>query len=280
MKPPLSLILVHGDGSRVMRVCLPRSIVYLTAGVFATASAATIGLSNDYRRLVHDSGRIAAFQQREADQRAMASVEARVAAVRGEISAWKALHAKMWKAFGLTPSGEGADASAVAPQQSEEVVLLASSVAEEGPRLKQLEHVVGRMGRIVNALPLTWPVHGQVHSEYGMRRSPWGGRRENHKGIDIGSPPGTPVRSPAAGMVVAAHAGGGYGRNVILDHGNGVGSRYAHLKKVGVTVGQHVEKGEVLGLVGSTGRSTGPHLHYEVLVDGQPVNPREFLDER
>ena len=78
--------------------------------------------------------------------------------------------------------------------------------------------------------------------------------------------------------MIAAHSGGGYGRNVVLDHGNGIESRYAHLKKVDVTVGQRVEKGDVVGLVGNTGRSTGPHLHYEVLVEGKPVNPREFLE--
>ena len=70
---------------------------------------------------------------------------------------------------------------------------------------------------------------------------------------------------------------GGYGKNVVLDHGNGVESRYAHLKKIDVKLGQRVERGQVIGLVGSTGRSTGPHLHYEVLVEGKPVDPRSFL---
>ena len=278
MKPPVSLILVHGDGSRVLRVSLPRSIIYATAGLFATAAASTIGLSDDYVRLVRDSGRMAAVQQREAEQRAADAVQARVAAVRGEITAWKALHTKMWKALGLRPDRADDDAAAAEPQSAGEVELLASTVAEEGPRLKELEHATGRMGRLVSALPLSWPIHGQIDSEYGMRRSPFSGKRQHHKGIDIGSPPGTPVRSPAPGIVIAAHSGGGYGRNVVLDHGNGIESRYAHLKKVDVTVGQRVEKGDVVGLVGSSGRSTGPHLHYEVLVEGKPVNPREFLE--
>jgi len=98
-----------------------------------------------------------------------------------------------------------------------------------------------------------------------------------HEGIDIGSPPGTPIESPAAGTVVAASSHGGYGKNVVLDHGNGVESRYAHLKKIDVKLGQRVEQGQVIGLVGSTGRSTGPHLHYEVVVAGKPVDPSPFL---
>jgi murein DD-endopeptidase MepM/ murein hydrolase activator NlpD len=98
--------------------------------------------------------------------------------------------------------------------------------------------------------------------------------------MDISSPTGTPVRSPAAGVVVEASSTEDYGRHAMLDHGNGVRSLYGHLKKLDVKVGQKVEKGEVIGLVGSTGRSTGPHLHYEVRVEGKPVDPRAFLWEQ
>src|SRR5438093_1420683 len=130
------------------------------------------------------------------------------------------------------------------------------------------------------ALPLRWPVRGPVKSEYGLRHSPWNGAWERHPGIDIGSPPGTPVTSPAPGRVVAASSQGGYGKHVTLAHGNGVKSRYAHLKQLDVKLGQRIEKGQVIGLVGSTGRSTGPHLHYEVLVEGKRVDPRGFLWEQ
>src|SRR5207249_4670241 len=135
-------------------------------------------------------------------------------------------------------------------------------------------------GRIVHALPLRWPVHGPVKSGYGLRRSPWSGAPEHHEGIDIGSPPGTPVEAPAAGSVVEASSQGDFGKHVMLDHGNGVRSLYGHLKRVDVKVGQRVAKGQVIGPVGSTGRSTGPHLHYEVLMAGKPVDPSRFLWER
>src|SRR2546427_367947 len=133
-----------------------------------------------------------------------------------------------------------------------------------------------RTGRIVHALPLRWPVRGPVKSGYGPRRSPWNGAREVHEGIDIGSPPGTPIESPAAGTVVEASSQGGLGKHVTLDHGNGVRSRYGHLKKLDVKVGQRGAKGQVIGLVGSTGRSTGPHLHYEGVVAGQAGDPGPF----
>ena len=290
MRRSLSILLVHGDGSRVRRVYLPRWIVSGTLGLVAAVAAATIGLAGRYALLLRESSRTAALRQRADDERVLDSFQTRIAAVRTELRTWKALHTKMWKAFGLAASSErtrtGAgggtlDAGAPNPEAesrpSGELDLLATSVADEGPRLRELERVIGRMGKVMNALPLSWPVRGQIDSEYGLRRSPWGRGREHHDGIDIGSLSGTPVRCPAAGTVVAASSHGGYGRNVVLDHGNGVESRYAHLKKIDVKLGQRVERGQVIGLVGSTGRSTGPHLHYEVLVEGKPVDPRSFL---
>ena len=292
MKDPFSLIVVHGDGARVLRVNLPRWIAYATLGLIATVATGTIGLSGGYVFLLRESGRRAALRQRADDQRLLDSLETRIAEVRSEITAWRTLHDKMWRAFGLVASPEESrsapragplETSAPTPGEplaQGELDLLATSVADEGPRLRELEHTVGRMGKLMSALPLSWPVNGRVDSEYGLRRSPWNrARREYHDGIDIGSLPGTPIKSPSAGTVVAASAHGGYGKNVMLDHGYGVKSRYAHLKKIDVKMGQRVEKGEVLGLVGNTGRSTGPHLHYEVLVQDKPVNPRDFLPQ-
>jgi murein DD-endopeptidase MepM/ murein hydrolase activator NlpD len=221
----------------------------------------------------------------------MDAFQTRVATVRSEIAAWKAVHARMWEALGPEAGSSemangvgGAVATApagdVARGPAEELHLLATTVAEEGPRLQDLEHVIDRTGRMMSALPLRWPVRGPVNSEFGRRRSPWSGKSEQHDGIDIGTPPGTAVACPAAGTVVAAGAGGDFGRHVMLDHGNSVRSIYGHLKSLDVKAGQRVEKGQRVGLVGSTGRSTGPHLHYEVRVDGKPVDPRAFLWER
>ena len=284
MKPPFSLLVIHGDGSRVSRVYLPRWILYGTLGSLAAIVVASF--SGEYLLGRRDGDQVAALRRRVDDQRALIdSFHTRVAAVRGEITAWRALHAKMWDALG-PEAGAGAGGAApeavaaaagVEPPPREELDLLATSVAQEGPRLRELTRAISRTGKIVHALPLRWPVRGPVKSGYGMRRSPWNGAREHHDGIDIGSPPGTPVESPAPGTVVEASSQGGLGKHVTLDHGNGVRSRYGHLKKLDVKVGQRVAKGQVIGLVGSTGRSTGPHLHYEVVVAGKPVDPGPFL---
>jgi len=108
-------------------------------------------------------------------------------------------------------------------------------------------------------------------------RSPWTSDREFHAGLDIGANRGTPVQAPAAGTVVFAGTAPEYGTAVILDHGQEVKSLYGHLSQVSVKVGQKVERGTLIAYTGNTGRSSGPHLHYEVIVKGRPVNPRAYL---
>lgn len=294
MNPPISLLLVHGDGSRVVRVSLPRWIAYATLGLSGTIATVMVGLAGQYVVLTQQSGEMAGLRQRVAGQHALlASFQTRIPAIRRELEEWKAVHARMSEAFGPEAdanekksgiAGTTADvlvaATDIALRPQDELELLATGVAEEGPRLRALEHVVSRAGQIMSRLPLRWPVRGSVNSGFGPRRSPWNGATERHEGIDIGSVLGTPVAAPAAGTVVTADAHGDFGNHVMIDHGNGVRSLYGHLKEIDVKVGQQVEKGQVVGLVGSTGRSTGPHLHYELLVQGSPVDPRGFLWER
>jgi murein DD-endopeptidase MepM/ murein hydrolase activator NlpD len=127
-------------------------------------------------------------------------------------------------------------------------------------------------------IPAIWPVIGPLRSGVGMRSNPFGGSSiEYHKGQDIAAPIGTPVIATADGIVTVAGWQRGYGWVVYIDHGNGLSTRYGHLSRIDVTVGQNLKRGEQLGLVGSTGRSTGPHLHYEVRVNGQPVSPLLYL---
>ena len=296
MKKPFSLLLVYGDGSRVLRMSIPRWIAYGTLGVAGAAAAGVIGLSGELALLTAQSRQVTALREHlDAQNTLIDSFQTRVAAVRSELADWKALHAKMWEAFGpetgaetkgMGVGGAGPDANAaetaagVKLRPAEELDALASGVAEEGPRLRELEQVTSRIGKLLDALPLRWPLRGPVKSEFGWRRSPWTGRREQHEGLDIGSPPGTPVAAPAPGTVVTAASWGDFGRHVIVDHGHGVRSLYGHLREIDVKLGQKVEKGQILGRVGSTGRSTGPHLHYELLVEGSPVDPRSFLWDR
>ncbi len=125
--------------------------------------------------------------------------------------------------------------------------------------------------------PTLWPVEGRVTSNFGERQDPFNGEGAFHAGIDIGAPVGTPVRATADGDVAKAGWGTGYGREIAVDHGHDIETVYGHLSSIAVVEGEHVTRGQVIGYVGQSGRSTGPHLHYEVRVHDVAVNPHKYL---
>ena len=128
--------------------------------------------------------------------------------------------------------------------------------------------------------PTLWPVMGRISSSFGERQDPIDGEEGSfHPGIDIAAAFGTPVRAPADGIVLKASFGDGYGREIIIDHGNGISTLYGHLSGYAVTPGERVHRGQVIGYLGDSGRSTGPHLHYEVRIHDAPVNPHKYLLE-
>jgi len=127
------------------------------------------------------------------------------------------------------------------------------------------------------AAPSLWPVEGAVTSSFGERMDPFNGEGAFHTGVDISTSYGTPVIAPADGMVKSADFVNGYGRMVMLDHGHGISTLFGHLSGFAVTGGEYVRRGEVIGYVGSSGRSTGAHLHYEVRIHDTPVNPHKYL---
>jgi murein DD-endopeptidase MepM/ murein hydrolase activator NlpD len=127
-------------------------------------------------------------------------------------------------------------------------------------------------------IPSIWAHSGKINNEFRFRRNPFGGRSyEFHNGMDIDGERGQPVVAPANGTIVKAAWSGGYGNMIEIDHGNGLTTRYGHLSKVEVSEGSPIMRGMLIGYVGSTGRSTGPHLHYELRINDKPINPRRFL---
>ncbi len=138
---------------------------------------------------------------------------------------------------------------------------------------------VERLNRTLALVPYRKPVVGEVEftSGFGIRSDPFLGRPAMHTGLDFRASTGDPVRATANGKVASAGWAGGYGRMVEIDHGNGLSTRYGHLSEIGVKVGDPIKIGQVIGAVGSTGRSTGPHLHYETRIEGEAVDPQKFL---
>lgn len=157
----------------------------------------------------------------------------------------------------------------------------ARKIEERAAHLEQDFRAIEAALRERERIPAAWPVGGELTDGFGVRRDPFGeNSSEFHNGQDIAAPRGTAVAATACGLVTFAGTQNGYGQVVIVDHGNGLTTRYAHLSKIEASVNQEVGRGERIGQVGSTGRSTGPHLHYEVRVGETAVNPRAYLPAR
>jgi murein DD-endopeptidase MepM/ murein hydrolase activator NlpD len=144
-------------------------------------------------------------------------------------------------------------------------------------RLQSVRTDVDKRNQLAAATPSIWPTHGWLSSSTGNRTDPFTGEKDFHPGLDISADKGDPVYSTADGKVMSASAAGNYGNLVIIDHGFGIETRYGHLSAFKVKAGQHVKRGDLLGLVGATGRATGAHLHYEVRANGRILNPLQLL---
>ena len=147
-------------------------------------------------------------------------------------------------------------------------------------RLLSVRSGVERRQALAAATPSMWPLAGWITSSYGNRTDPFNGDPTFHPGLDISASHGQEIYSPADGVVESAAANGSYGNLITIDHGFGITTRYGHLSRYAVAAGEAVRRGQVIGFVGSTGRSTSPHLHYEVLVNGQLTNPLRLLAGR
>jgi murein DD-endopeptidase MepM/ murein hydrolase activator NlpD len=144
-------------------------------------------------------------------------------------------------------------------------------------RLASVKTKVENQQAIARATPSIWPIAGWLSSSYGNRKDPFNGGPDFHPGLDISADRGTPVRATADGTVEAAGYNGAYGNSVMIAHGYGIETRFGHLSGYAVSVGQQIHRGDVIGYVGSTGRATAAHLHYEILVNGSPINPLRLL---
>ena len=144
-------------------------------------------------------------------------------------------------------------------------------------RLASVKSRVESEQALARATPTIWPIVGWLSSAFGNRRDPFDGTPEVHAGLDIAADRGTPVRATADGTVLTAGLNGNYGYSVLVEHGFGISTRFGHLSRFAVRPGQRVRRGEAIGFVGSTGRATSPHLHYEILMNGKAINPLVLL---
>jgi hypothetical protein len=173
--------------------------------------------------------------------------------------------------------GEGESLSEVVAQLQHKLTWLKEEAFTQERYLHELTGIVGQRRAQWGSTPSIWPVRGWVTSGFGRRVSPFTGEDMMHGGLDISAPMNTPVKSPAAGYVMAAGPEKSLGNVIVLSHGYGFKTFYAHLSKMRVKTGQTVKRGDIIGEVGNTGLSTGPHLHYEIELHGQAVDPFRYI---
>ena len=154
---------------------------------------------------------------------------------------------------------------------------LSSETHLEEIRQQEVMQKVRLNKNILEATPSIWPIRGWLTSNFGWRNSPFTEKRLFHKGLDIAAPMGTPIYAPASGKVNFAGNNGAYGISIKINHSESITTQFAHMSKLNVKKGQRVKRGDIIGFVGNTGRSTGPHLHYEVRFAGIPVNPHTYI---
>ncbi len=159
------------------------------------------------------------------------------------------------------------------------IASLETEASRQEASLRELQEYFDDQKSLLASTPSLWPTRGWVTSDFGTRLDPYTADRKMHTGLDIATPHGQVVYAPSDGTVVFAGTEGGYGKVLVIDHGYGVKTRYGHLSELFVREGAQVKRGEKVAAVGNTGRSTGPHLHYEVRVNGIPENPRKFILE-
>jgi murein DD-endopeptidase MepM/ murein hydrolase activator NlpD len=185
-----------------------------------------------------------------------------------------------------TPAAAASSAAATTSDNfriaPEDVESNKTALGVSDPEFRSLHDGWGRIKgankKVDVAIPSINPVEAmRFTSQYGYRTDPFQGRRKNHKGLDIAGPVGTPIYATADGIIGRAQWVSGYGKYVEVEHGNAIQTRYGHLSAMNVMSGQRIKQGDIIGFMGSTGRSTGSHLHYEVRIGGEPVNPMSFL---
>ena len=249
----------------------------VAAFLFCAAAYGVYGLTREamHLRIEEENNRLRL--ENEQQRQKLQKLENRVDAIETDakrLSEISGLQTEQGEEWGTSPHGAGGPAFELDPAAVER---LESRTARLETDLQIYEAALRERARV----PSIWPVEGESTDSFGVRGNPFGGGgAEFHPGQDIAAPRGTPVLAPAEGVVVEAGWKNGYGQTVVLDHGNGLTTRYGHLSKIEVTMGQELKRGDQLGQVGSTGRSTGPHLHYEVRIGELPVSPQHYLPAR
>lgn len=276
------VVLAHSIHGRLQRVHIPHRIVYGALGVLGVVVLMVLSVAGSYARM---AWKVANYNslQKEAQvlRERYENLQRKVKQTNEQLASLQLLAAEVTTAYGVKKEITGSPDLIGEAQGTDSLLPTMRETLAEYSYLRTT-NMARHQGNIfsrgdLNVLPSLWPVNGRLMGGYGVRSDPFSGEGAMHTGVDISAPQGTAVHVTADGIVIHAGWNGGYGRCVIVDHGNNYQTWYAHLSRMDVIEGQEIRQGEVLGAVGTTGRSTGSHLHYEVRIGSTPVNPYRFL---
>ena len=276
------------EAGQLRKISIPVHYLYVLVAGLAIGALCLTGIASSYTRMLQ---KVAHFNQLRTEQAQLKDRYSRLEQVAKErdiqVASLGSLASEVSALYGLKSNPAMVAASTEQIQEAQVHSSLDQLYALKHTALSGAASVGISLGLTknsttadwirANSAPNLWPVEGQITGSFGERIDPFNGEGAFHSGVDISANVGSAVIAPADGMVTFADYLGGYGRAVIVDHGHGISTRYGHLSSFGVTAGQSIHRGDTIGYVGLSGRSTGPHLHYEVRINDVPVNPYKYL---
>jgi murein DD-endopeptidase MepM/ murein hydrolase activator NlpD len=281
------VFVARGDDGQLRKIPIPVGYLYTLLAAAAIGLLSLTGIASSYTRMLT---KVATFNQLRTEKEELKNRYTHLEQVAKErdiqVASLGSLASEVSSLYGLKADPVLVDAPAaertaqVSSSLSQLYALKTtalSGAATTGISLGLIRNVTTADWVRANATPNLWPVEGQITGSFGERIDPFNGEGAFHSGVDIGSAYGQPVIAPADGIVIFADYMGGYGRAIVIDHGRSISTRYGHLANFAVAVGQQIHRGDTIGYVGLSGRSTGPHLHYEVRINETPVNPHKYL---
>lgn len=286
-----TLLISSGAHGKLLKIHLPFYIVPLLLGFSLVGICMVAGLATSYARmLMKVSNYNNVRSEREALKKQYHSLEEKVSQTNVKLNSLQNLASEVAISYGfadgrhsrVTPTFMSLATAGNANLESDYGVSVYAFSAMKNASFETSGRTAGMTllpGMLADpdSIPAVWPVQGRITAGFGERLDPFSGEGAFHSGLDISAPYGTEVEAAGDGLVIQADRDAGYGRTILIDHGDGITTRYGHLSKMFVVLGEQVKQGEVIGEVGMSGKTTGPHLHYEVLIHGTPVNPGRFL---
>lgn len=278
-----TFIVAHHATARLRKIRIPHFVLYAILITSLIGIISVVVMTSTYVRMVAKTFDYNTLRkQKEALQ--LENMNMRVAAsqIDEKLSIIEALAKKLSAATGLDkqalkPNAGGIGGLSEPTSQLPNLDALKNNAGQLELQLRRLDQYYIEKTNQLAAMPALWPVRGYVTGPFGVREDPLNEGSEFHVGVDISTPYGNRIVAPADGLVIFAEPRAGYGNVIVMDHGFGITTRFGHLSAFNVREGQRIKRGDVIGYVGSTGRSTGAHLHYEIRVHDTPVNPIKYM---